>query len=98
MLSTLCLSGRASERKREVGCRTGVATHHTRPSQHEAVRHALKAALLWADLQPADSSVVDATGTARLAGVARTQTSFLEPLGEFLVRWPKRLPRLSASV
>ncbi|MCF3105146.1 hypothetical protein IPZ58_26665 [Streptomyces roseoverticillatus] len=27
--------------------------------KHEAVRHALKAALLWADLQPADSSVVD---------------------------------------
>ncbi|MEU3282474.1 ATP-binding domain-containing protein [Streptomyces antibioticus] len=27
--------------------------------KHEAVRHALKASLLWADLQPADSSVVD---------------------------------------
>jgi hypothetical protein len=27
--------------------------------KHEAVRHALKAALLWADLQPTDSSVVD---------------------------------------
>ncbi|MGW9437218.1 HelD family protein [Streptomyces sp. NPDC055607] len=27
--------------------------------KHEAVRHALKAALLWADLQPADSPVVD---------------------------------------
>ncbi|MGW7168528.1 ATP-dependent DNA helicase [Streptomyces sp. NPDC054884] len=27
--------------------------------KHEAVRHALKAALLWADLEPADSSVVD---------------------------------------
>ncbi|MFF5768539.1 ATP-binding domain-containing protein [Streptomyces tanashiensis] len=27
--------------------------------KHEAVRHALKSALLWADLQPADSSVVD---------------------------------------
>ncbi|MFG2900231.1 HelD family protein [Streptomyces zaomyceticus] len=27
--------------------------------KHEAVRHALKSALLWVDLQPADSSVVD---------------------------------------
>ncbi|MFC8537143.1 ATP-binding domain-containing protein [Streptomyces sp. NPDC057249] len=27
--------------------------------KHEAVRHALKAALLWADLQPADSPIVD---------------------------------------
>ncbi|MGW6462294.1 ATP-binding domain-containing protein [Streptomyces rubiginosohelvolus] len=27
--------------------------------KHEAVRHALKSSLLWADLQPADSSVVD---------------------------------------
>ncbi|WP_316524261.1 HelD family protein [Kitasatospora brasiliensis] len=27
--------------------------------KHEAVRHALKASLLWADLQPTDSSVVD---------------------------------------
>lgn len=27
--------------------------------KHEALRHALKAALLWADLQPSDSSVVD---------------------------------------
>ncbi|TGB07012.1 ATP-dependent DNA helicase [Streptomyces palmae] len=27
--------------------------------KHEAVRHALKASLLWADLQPADSPVVD---------------------------------------
>ncbi|MFF4166292.1 HelD family protein [Streptomyces sp. NPDC001741] len=27
--------------------------------KHEAVRHALKAALFWADLQPTDSSVVD---------------------------------------
>ncbi|MEN3586664.1 ATP-binding domain-containing protein [Streptomyces sp. ZYX-F-203] len=27
--------------------------------RHEAVRHALKSALLWADLQPSDSSVVD---------------------------------------
>ncbi|MFI1187000.1 ATP-binding domain-containing protein [Streptomyces californicus] len=27
--------------------------------KHEAVRHGVKAALLWADLQPADSSVVD---------------------------------------
>ncbi|MFD9131780.1 HelD family protein [Streptomyces bottropensis] len=27
--------------------------------KHEAVRHALKSALLWSDLQPADSSVVD---------------------------------------
>ncbi|WP_240796296.1 ATP-binding domain-containing protein [Streptomyces sp. RFCAC02] len=27
--------------------------------KHEAVRHALKAALLWADLQPTDSPVVD---------------------------------------
>ncbi|WP_405447822.1 ATP-binding domain-containing protein [Streptomyces erythrochromogenes] len=27
--------------------------------KHEAVRHALKASLLWADLQPADSAVVD---------------------------------------
>ncbi|MEU7374593.1 ATP-binding domain-containing protein [Streptomyces albidoflavus] len=27
--------------------------------KHEAVRHALKSSLLWADLQPADSAVVD---------------------------------------
>lgn len=27
--------------------------------KHEAVRHALKSALLWSDLQPADSAVVD---------------------------------------
>ncbi|MCH0542348.1 AAA family ATPase [Streptomyces sp. MUM 203J] len=27
--------------------------------KHEAVRHALKSSLLWADLQPADSSVID---------------------------------------
>lgn len=27
--------------------------------KHEAVRHALKSSLLWADLQPADSPVID---------------------------------------
>ncbi|MFF9772865.1 HelD family protein [Streptomyces sp. NPDC013978] len=32
--------------------------------KHEAVRHALKAALLWADLQPTDSPVVDVSRTA----------------------------------
>lgn len=32
--------------------------------KHEAVRHALKAALLWADLQPADSPVIDVSRTA----------------------------------
>ncbi|MFI1381827.1 HelD family protein [Embleya sp. NPDC020886] len=33
--------------------------------KHEAVRHALKATLLWADLQPADSSVVDVSCVTR---------------------------------
>ncbi|MET7934537.1 AAA family ATPase [Streptomyces sp. NPDC005322] len=33
--------------------------------KHEAVRHALKAALLWADLQPTDSPVID---VSRIAG------------------------------
>ncbi|MFE9683244.1 HelD family protein [Streptomyces sp. NPDC006285] len=32
--------------------------------KHEAVRHALKAALLWADLQPVDSPVIDVSRTA----------------------------------
>ncbi|WP_186581349.1 AAA family ATPase [Streptomyces sp. BK340] len=32
--------------------------------KHEAVRHALKAALLWADLQPTDSPVIDVSRTA----------------------------------
>ncbi|MFF7369385.1 HelD family protein [Streptomyces tricolor] len=32
--------------------------------KHEAVRHALKAALLWADLEPADSPVIDVSRTA----------------------------------
>ncbi|MFJ9803844.1 AAA family ATPase [Streptomyces wuyuanensis] len=32
--------------------------------KHEAVRHALKAALLWEDLQPTDSPVVDVSRTA----------------------------------
>ncbi|MFF7243074.1 HelD family protein [Embleya sp. NPDC008237] len=33
--------------------------------KHEAVRHALKATLLWADLQPADSPVVDVSCATR---------------------------------
>ncbi|MFD6227310.1 HelD family protein [Streptomyces sp. NPDC060232] len=33
--------------------------------KHEAVRHALKASLLWADLQPADSPVVDVSCVTR---------------------------------
>ncbi|MFE7380137.1 HelD family protein [Streptomyces zhihengii] len=33
--------------------------------KHEAVRHALKASLLWADLQPADSAVVDVSCVTR---------------------------------
>ncbi|MFE2326523.1 HelD family protein [Streptomyces sp. NPDC059385] len=37
---------------------TGAATDRA-CKKHEAVRHALKASLLWADLQPADSPVVD---------------------------------------
>ncbi|MEU5594513.1 AAA family ATPase [Streptomyces sp. NPDC020298] len=32
--------------------------------KHEAVRHALKAALLWADLQPTDSPVIDVSRVA----------------------------------
>jgi hypothetical protein len=32
--------------------------------KHEAVRHALKAALLWADLEPTDSPVIDVCRTA----------------------------------
>ncbi|MGW7252656.1 HelD family protein [Streptomyces sp. NPDC054834] len=32
--------------------------------KHEAVRHALKAALLWADLQPTDSPVIDVSRIA----------------------------------
>ncbi|MFJ8465572.1 HelD family protein [Streptomyces swartbergensis] len=32
--------------------------------KHEAVRHALKAALLWADLEPTDSPVIDVSRTA----------------------------------
>ena len=33
--------------------------------KHEAVRHALKASLLWADLQPADSAIVDVSCVTR---------------------------------
>ncbi|MFD0431857.1 hypothetical protein ACFQ60_45830 [Streptomyces zhihengii] len=33
--------------------------------KHEAVRHALKSSLLWADLQPADSAVVDVSCVTR---------------------------------
>ncbi len=32
--------------------------------KHEAVRHALKAALLWEDLQPTDSPIIDVSRTA----------------------------------
>lgn len=32
--------------------------------KHEAVRHALKAALLWADLEPTDSAIIDVSRTA----------------------------------
>ncbi|MGA4958597.1 ATP-dependent DNA helicase [Streptomyces lavendulocolor] len=33
--------------------------------KHEAVRHALKASLLWADLQPTDSAIVDVSCVTR---------------------------------
>ncbi|MPY57232.1 AAA family ATPase [Streptomyces spongiae] len=41
---------------------TTAATDRT-CKKHEAVRHALKAALLWADLQPTDSPVIDVSRT-----------------------------------
>ncbi|MEU4033267.1 HelD family protein [Streptomyces collinus] len=42
---------------------TAVAADRT-CRKHEAVRHALKAALLWADLQPTDSPVIDVSRIA----------------------------------